>query len=525
MSFTLVQAGGSLYSVGSEGTVSSALTLPTGITLSSNRIPRFARYNNMVVVVNTPSRPLTVDPSGTVRVLTPTAPSTPVSMTGSTGGTLSGTFRAKHSFIVLDSSQNVISESDFSDISTGATITSKYLSVSNINISQDSITARRLYRTTDNGSVYFPWIDLDGNSSTTLIDDKSDAALQLVAAPTLGTPPDLTLIAQWNGRLWGVDRSDIDHLRYSEAGVIYAWPGTNSLPIPHLGGDRFGIMGLMPRRDALGVARKNNLVQVTGNLVGNIRQVNLSENCGVESPESIVTFRDSVFFLWQDGVYLWDANGLTCISDAGGVRSWFATNSYFNRGMFSQAFAILDYETLTYQLFLCSAGGTTVDKWVEYNLNTGKWYGPHSTTAFTPSCAVKVRGRNDKPFHMIGSRDGYLSQSVAGVYNDWKFAPIDMEVVTKSHDGGDPDRETYFGELSVHGEAQATGAVTISPIVGELDAVTGPADMTWDLTLPRQRLPRLGVGKHVHLVMSNNVMDENVVIYGYTIPFNDVGRR
>src|SRR5437773_1507010 len=108
MSFNVIQAGANLYSVNSRGGISSALTLPTNITLVSNRYPRFARFGKYVVVVNTPSRPLTVDDTGTVRPLVPLPPTNVPVLSGETGGALSGTFLAKQTFIILDSAGNVI---------------------------------------------------------------------------------------------------------------------------------------------------------------------------------------------------------------------------------------------------------------------------------------------------------------------------------------------------------------------------------------------------------------------------------
>lgn len=531
MAFTLIQAGTNLYTMNADGGVAASgstptpLTLPTGVTLVGNRIPRFVRYNNFLVLVNTPSKPITVGFDGVTRPLTPAAPATPATLSGSSGGTLSGTFMVKYTFVILDSNGNIIAESDYSPVSQAVTISNQFLLASNLSTSSEQISARQLYRTTDNGSTYFPWIVLNGNTATAIADDMTDAQIGLVASEPRGTAPDLTLITEWNGRLWGVSRTDIDHIVYTEAGEIFAWNLENTLPIPHLGTDRFGIVALMPRRDALGVARRTNIVQVTGNLTDNIRQINLSENCGVESQESVVTYRDTVFFLWRDGVYTWDANGISCISDLGGVRSWFNTDSYFNRAMFSRAFAIIDPFNLVYQLYLASAGSTVIDHWVEYHLGSGKWYGPHLTSAFNPSCALNVRGRNNQPYNMVGSLQGYVSQNVFGTYNDWSFAPISLDVITKRHDGGNPDRETYFGELSVLGEKQASGTALITPIVGGVAETIPSPPLTWDLGKSRVRLGRLGVGKHVQLEITNNNLNENVVLYGYTLPFNDVGRR
>ena len=71
MPFTLFQAGNTLKSVNTDGGLSSALTLPTGVILNTNLQPRFARFKQYVVMVNTPSRPLSIDVNGVVRPLTP----------------------------------------------------------------------------------------------------------------------------------------------------------------------------------------------------------------------------------------------------------------------------------------------------------------------------------------------------------------------------------------------------------------------------------------------------------------------
>lgn len=525
MAFTIVQAGTNLYGVNTDGALSSPLTLPTGITLASSRIPRFARFKNYVVVVNTPSRPLSIGPDGDIRVLTPAPPGSAMVLSNSNGGALSGTFTAKQTFVILDALGNVISESDYGPLSNTTTIVTDYLTASNVQISPDEISARRIYRTATNGAVYFKWIDVSGNVSTVVSDDAPDATIGLVASPSLGTAPDLVLIAEYGGRLWGVGRNDGDNLRYTEAGVMYAWSALNTLPIPHVGDDRFGITALAPRRDTLGVGRRNNLTQVVGNQTANIRPINVSENLGILSQESVVTYRDTVFFLWRDGVYKWDANGIECVSDKAGVRSWFATGDYFNQSMFSQAFAVFDPVNTAYRLFLCTAGQTTPDCWVEYNLKTGKFYGPHKTAALDLSCAFMVRGSNDQPYPMIGSREGYLVQDVE-TRSDVGGVPIAMRVEMCGHDAAVPDHDKYFGTVSIHTEKESKGELTVTTSVGALDEEVENEPTTHDLTQGRERLDRIGAGKHAGLVFENNELNQPVTIYGYEIdPINDLGRR
>jgi len=77
-------------------------------------------------------------------------------------------------------------------------------------------------------------------------------------------PPDLTLIAEYRDRLWGVGRITVDDLNYTEVGLMYAWPADNVFPIPSVGSDNLGVRALMPRRESLGIGRQNQLLMVTG---------------------------------------------------------------------------------------------------------------------------------------------------------------------------------------------------------------------------------------------------------------------
>jgi hypothetical protein len=527
VAFTLLQVGSTLKSVNAAGALSAALTLPAGITLYSNRIPRFARFKQYVVVVNTPSRPLLVSATGVVYPLSPFAPNAATVLSGTTSGTLSGTYLALQTYQIKDILGNIITESDYSPAMTASVAISAKKLNAVFPVSSDTlVNATALYRTTSNGGTYFPWATVDGNTLLTYEDAVADAALGLVERPARGLAPDLTLIAEWEGRLWGVDRVDVDNLRFTEAGTSYGWSALNTIPIPHVGSDAAGIVALIPRRNALGVARHETFVQITGTELSNFTPivVNGGEQLGCVSQETAIVYNDVAYFLWRDGVYKWDSDGISSIVN-GTVRSWFTTDTYFNRAMFWLAFAQLDPVRLKYRLFLASAGSTVIDRWVEYDFLTGTWYGPHLTSAFNPTCAVVVMGSNQQPYAMIGSLEGYLSQDQE-TKNDWTLFPIALSVQTRSQDMGEPDREKYFGELSVNGQVQTSGTISITPTVGEITGSTAGTAFSYDMTAGRQRLGRLGVGKQMSLLWTHATLNEDVMLYGYEIdPVNEVGRR
>ena len=548
MALSIVQAGTGLQLVNDLGEVSPPLTLPSGVTLRSDVPPRFFVFNRYVVLVNTPSQPLTIDATGTVRLLSPRSPRFAPILTAQSGGTLSGIFRARYTFVVLDGHGNIISESDYSPLGGPVTLATQYLRAAGLDTSPDAISGRRLYRTTDNGSVLFQWVDLDGNILTSVQDDLADAGLSLLAAPTLGTPPRLTTIAEFRGRLFGVGDIDVDSVRYTEAGVQYAWPEDNIIPIPSVGTDNFGVVALIPRREALGAGRRNSLTQITGSgtetfdTEGNFISIDfdpviLAKEVGIESQESVKVFRDTAYFLWKDGVYTWNSSGITCVSDgdadgAKSVRSWFTGNSYFNPDMFVHAFAHIVGDTPKYRLFLASAGSQVIDRWVEYNIQDGTWFGPHKTDLFTPSSAFNRQNDADKDTPVIGSSSGSV-YSEQETRTDGLTTAITLDAVGKRHDMSDADTDKYWGEITLMGKAQTGGELVVISRAGELNAdspvntaKTRKVTQRYDMTRNRHRLGRIGKGKHAQIELVNAEVGRDVEVYGYRVdPVNVIGRR
>lgn len=546
MPYSVIQAGDELQFMDTDGTITD-LTLPNAVTLSSQLPPRWIVSGRYVILVNTPSLPVTIDESGTVRLLAPRAPRLGPVLSGVSGGTLTGTYLSRYTFVVVDQFGNLIAESDFSPLSNTVTITTNFLKAANLDISPDEITGRRIYRSTTDGAVLFQWVDLDGNILTEVQDDLSDAGLSLFAAPTLGSPPYLTHIAEFRGRLFGVPGDQPDVLRYTEAGLRYSWPSDNIITIQPEGIDQFGVTALIGRRDALGVGRRNQLWQIVGSgtedntgLV-DFEAVRLSENLGVLSQESVDVYRDTAYFLWFDGVYQWNSDGIKCISDGdggkGNVRKWFTSDDYFNRDRFPYAFGKVDSSRLCYRLFLASADSDVEDTWVEYDLKTGTWWGPHTTEAFTPKSTfiVQTSTASEVPTTFIGSTEGDVFHEQE-TRTDSTSTGIPFDVISKRHDGGEPDSEKYFGELNIIGRGQpdnpaALQILDIQTSVGDMnpneeDAFVDVSSVEHDLRKSRERLGRVGQGKHAELEFTNDEAGVDVELFGYEInPTHIVGKR
>ena len=531
MPFTVVAAGPTLQILNPDGSVLS-LGLPAGITIDPMKPARFAILGKFVVCVNAPSAPVAIHAAGedigTVTTLVLRGPTSAPTLAPGPAAALIGTFNARVAFVKKDSTGGDLQISELGPASNDVTVASQAILVSNIPISGDpTVTARRVYRTTNGpGSEYFAWFDLDDNTTTTYTDGMLDEELPTVPVDPLdfgSAPPGLVLICEWKGRLWGKDAANVDHLRYTTDGHHDAWPATNFFPVRPVGRDHLGITGLIPRRDELGVGKRDIIWKVIGSNEDDFRMVKVIEGKGILAPDSVNVVRDVARFLSDDGVYQWNNEGVSSITDAK-AHPWFSTDDFFNRDLFSQAFGRYSPIRHAYDLFLAAAGSTVIDRWVSFDIAQQNWLGPHKTDAFAPTCAGVLFDEREVLIPAIGGADANVYLVTPGVYRDGASTPIAYDVIGKFHSGQAPDIHHYWGELSMLTKIEPAGTLVITPKVGRLDAPAQPP-IAHDLTMGRQRLRRLAVGPLCQLRLQNAELNQAVEIYGYEVPFHEVGRR
>lgn len=527
--FYIAQGGSTLYQMSLTGTA-VALTLPTGVTINSAGRLRGATLGKQVVLVGSPSDNLTVNVDGLVAKLAMLPPSSPLTLGNGSAGSLSGAYTAWTTFRLKDTFGNLILESDFSPVSASATITSKFLRATNVPVTNDVIPtgllfSRQLYRPTTGGTTKFPWLELDGNVLTSVEDDLADASLSLVAAPTdLGTPPKFDLIVEWKDRLWGKATNDIDTLYQSGIGKAYAWPASRTIPVPPRNGDEVGINGFLRRKDELGVGKRDALHKIVGTNTTNFTRQVVTDRIGIWAADSCVTIDDVGYFLGNPfGVYKWGgSNQVENITNAR-VRAWFETDTYFARAEFDNAVGMYEPVTHSYIVFLSAVGSTDLDRWIQYDIATGSWWGPHKTAAFTPNGGVTLRDSNNVAIATWLGSDGKLYKTQT-TKTDGASSGIDFDATTNWFAGGTPDIFKTWLNLSAISKIQAAGTLTITPTVGNLDTSAGTA-ISHDMTLGRELLRILGNGRFSRLRLQNNTAAQDVVLFGLELPFFENGRR
>jgi hypothetical protein len=533
MPFYLAHAGTTLYKVDVGGSA-VALTLPSGVTLSSSRRGRFAILNRAVVMVHAPSRPIQIDPNLVVRILTPKAPTTGPTVTASGSGSFTGNYAYLVTFAIM-SGTRLLSESPAPNQPATVTASSNaQFNLSAIPTSSDpGVNARRIYRTTAGaGAVYYLVATLADNTTTTYTDTTSDSALAVndTLADDLGEPMGnaspaeyFEQIIAWKDRLWAFGNTTPDRVFYSGNLKPWAWDPESYVTVKPEGQDLEGATGFGPRRDELVIGKRRALYKVIGSGPDNFEMIQIVEGTGIWATESAVVIRDTVYFLAEDGVYSYGAGGLKNLSKER-VHAWFTTDAYFNRATFPRAFAKWNQRFNLYELHLGAVGSDDLDRWVALDLETGAWYGPHKTDAFTPTCAAVLEDDDGLVTPVLGAANGVIYKQNQDAFDDAGVA-IDYDVTTKWHSQGAPSRDKYWGELTVHTKPEAAGTLTITPRVGNLDAAA-QTPIAHSLTAGTRTHRRLGVGPFLQLRFRNNELNQGCELRGYEVdPVSDLGNR
>lgn len=541
MASYLVQSGTTLYLVTRAG-VQTAITLPMGVTLtgaaSRCRVVVFGASNApQIIVVGGLTKDIYISSSGVARVLQIAPPVAAPALTAGAATDLTGAYTVWVSFKVKDDNGKTLIESALSPASTpSAALTNQTLRMDGIPVSSEStVNSRGIYRSMSGGNVPYPWFDIDDNS--TLAEDRGvvDALLALLptTAVSIGTPPDLALITTWKDRLWATPRLKPDYTRWTEERVFYAWNPTNELVVPPLFTDAYGVTAYIPRRDQLGIARRNRLYQVTGDSNDTFQRTCISEILGCVSQESVVVVRDIAYFLGERGIVEWTADSVGYVSEAQ-VDPWFTSDTYFNRALFSSVQGRYNPSTDAVEFLLPAAGSSNLDRWIAFDLKRRCWLGPHTTAAFTPTCCGTdssdhgiLTSSQGYPLAVFGASDGYLYYRDDTNADDDQTA-VALDVTLPALGGFDPAVTKVWRQPAVHTRAETAAApgnrLIVTPTVGDLSASASPAQVH-DLTREHGRLGRLGFGRYLSLRLQHSGVGESVRIFGIDLPFLVRGRR
>ena len=493
MPYIYAQAGQTLNRISADSRISQTVSLPEGVTLS-NRSPQFAVINRRVVMTNSPSHNLLIqDGNGVdgmqeaIYPMSPIPPSTKPTVTTLTKRTetapsLTGAYRVRVSFAVKNSVGEIIAESPLGPESDEIVLNDQVLSVSDIPLATEpGVNVRRVYRTLIGGSSYFLWQDIDDNRRTTLSGAPSDELLSQLKAPDrLGNPPGsfgsssrLELLVSWKGQLFGrsggYEHADRDTLIWSEIRRPWAWPSTNNIPIPPIGADAFGITAIIPRRDVLGVAKRDSLHKITSPspTSGQLRQV---AEVGVVSQDSVIIYEDIVWFLSEDGIYQWGTDDTVRSISFDSVHEWFTTDYVFERSAFNRAIGFFHEGRRSLIWLLPGTGQASLNRWVEYYIDSGIWLGPHSTDEFTPMGVYSIQDSASVEYPTFTGDNGQLyRESVEGYDGIFQFTAPTGKLTHEellNREGGELTKWVKTGyNVPLAGNSQIRIGTRLSPTI------------------------------------------------------------
>jgi hypothetical protein len=523
MAYTLVATSSGLTAISADGNKSD-LTLPSGVSAVSGARMRAAVLNRLVLVVNAFTAPLFIDHENNVYPAQLASPGKPPTLaTSGTGYT--GTVRAKVQFLIKDIFGNVLGASELTPASSALVCANQGISYSGIPVSPNpAVNARRIYRTATLGTEYFWDVDIDDNTTTTLTNSSADATLDLTAVDAgdyVATPAGLDLVVEHKGRAWGRSAEEPDTLYGSRLDDVTSWP--ESIPTYPIGEQGSGITGLANRRDDLVILKRKVVRKLVGDDEDSFRVINVSEGHGCIATDSVVVIKDVVYWLNHDGVWKMEGDDISSLTDDT-VRPWFTSDDYFNRGQFFNAIGAYSPRTNSYLLFLCNAASTTIDRYISFDILTGKWFGPHKIDAFTVSAACVGSDTNGNSRLVLGASNGFTYAATAGNYSDGSSTAIDFDIKGRFHVGNKPDYTHAWLQPSIFTKKESAGTLTVTPYVGQLDASAGTAQ-SHDLTKERERLARLGVGRLCQIRMQQATAGQGCEVYGYELPYVTLGRR
>lgn len=530
MSFYLLHAGTSLQKSTTAGVLSN-ITLPAGVTMVDTRPIRVAILANQVVVVNATSRNIVVNPTTLIsRLLSIDGPNAAPTAAAGASGNLTGTYRWGFTYAIL-SGTTILTESPMSPLSDPINLSAVQGSLSSVTTSGTAgVTHRIIYRTVSNGTELYEATRIADNATTTATDNTSDYDLGLLpVAQDKGNPPGvdgtdrLRLIISWKDRLFASPANEPDYLYISGNREIYSWSEANRLTVQSKGEDSTGITAFMARRDELVIAKRRKLWKLIGTSPDDFELILIADGIGAMNQEACVVVRDVCYFLGEDGFYEYGTDGVKKLSRET-VQPWFTTDTYFNRTYFTTAFCKYNQLYDKIELHMAAAGATTINRWVEYDLKQKVWFGINKTDAFTPTCAGAMDDSNGFSTPVIGGSNGFMYRQNQSDATDDTTA-IDFDVTTKFHSGNTPDIEHYWDMVTVLNKIESGGGtLTVTAVCGDLDA-SAQSSQSVDLSNDRTVLPRLGYGRFAQLRFQNSTNNKSVTIYGYEIPYFEVGRR
>lgn len=499
----LADAGSNIYT-GND--LTGALTSIYSLTSPSHK-PQWLTWNNQAIMVDGYNNDVKYDGSSTSAT---NLGSLLAVDTGSGTGPDTGTHLYKVGCYTNSANNSGPFEFDFDVPSNTLTATGHAVNLSMIpqcpdaNFLGEPIVGRYIYRTKAGGSAYFLQSTIANQSAVTASDTTADSSLSVtypnINGATVSSPPMGILSLIYQGRLWIANNPNHpSRVYFSEISSQEMFLPTSYFDIRINDGDQITML-----QDILGVitvGKQNTIqkIQTQYNATGNPLAdwtitdpfINVS---GAVSPYSVQWTPDGVIYLGNNGIYNFDGNFSTLISDqVTPVIKDIANTNFIN------AYSAL-YQNQYYLAYTSSSSGATTDNRVLiYDLLTKSF---EIDTSNIDAFTVERGGTDIEVLYGGDSNNGTIYSYTNGT----------RDIINKTQsDFGGTFTNAWYLPVSAGGDSQnalleLANTTTIDALVGTIDALQG--------TIQASTLP----GTYVSPPFTVGAVSYNNIYWNETLP-------
>lgn len=293
----ITTAGGTIYNTVSN--FGLATTIATG--QSATALYDFASFQDYAIIVNGVNTNLKYNCIGSTTRLGIVAPVAAPAVAIGAAGVLTGNYRYVYTYVNGDGR-----ESNPSPISTLITPAAQKVDVTVVASTDPQVTNIRIYRTFVGGAIFYT-VDTIANVAGVYNDNIPDGSLGAQLSDIDREPPPILIYVETHkNRVFGIDASNLNRLRFSELYDESAWPDLNFIDINP--GDGDVITGLISFFDQLIIFKRKNIYILSGTDNTNfvIQQALSESRVGALSNRTIVRMDNHVGFLSERGPYAFD---------------------------------------------------------------------------------------------------------------------------------------------------------------------------------------------------------------------------
>ena len=339
------------------------------------------------------------------------------------GGKLTGRFKYVVTYM---RSGNFQVESNPSPESNSITVQNSKIKLTNIPVSSDpKVDKKRIYRTTENGEIFF-WVDDIDNEDTEYIDNITELGDQV--SYERYPPPPAIAVEVWDDRVWFVPKTDRNQLHFTNKGSAEEMAHDNIILVRGKESDE--IMALKAFKvgdnESLYVLKHKSLWRLDKIGESSYEVIKLPFKIGTDAPATVDC--SSGLMMWLSKRKIEVFNGLSILEES--VLDLIPeTMKTINQDALSKAFAKTSDKEGEYWLAVPTNNSTEPDLVIVFDYIRGK------TTLYRfPKNLTAMANINDpysKLQFITGSSDGNLYIQDSGYTDDGEI--IEAEFKTKQY--------------------------------------------------------------------------------------------